>query len=126
MGDSVMLRIEIGGDGADAADLDDETVGLRAELLDLDVDAVDRPVAGPAPDGARAVDTVVAGLLLVELGKGVIGSVLRSVEAWVARRRSRTVKLSVAGDTIELSNASPAEQRELLEAFLARHAAPAG
>jgi len=51
----------------------------------------------------------------------VIGGVIGAIEAWVARRRTRTVKLTLDGDSIELSNVTAADQRRMLEAFLARH-----
>lgn len=53
----VKLRVDIGVDAdADARELDGETLELRRELLELDVDAVERPTTGPPPPGTRAVE----------------------------------------------------------------------
>jgi hypothetical protein len=120
--DLLRLRLDVGlGEEADAAELDDETAQLRDELLELDVSRVERPTAGPAPEGARAAEVAVLGTLLVEVGRGVIGGVVRAIEAWVVRRRTRSVKLTLDGDSIELSNVSDADQRRMLEVFLVRH-----
>jgi hypothetical protein len=119
----VVLQVEVAlDDDAELSELDEETVGLRDELLELNVDAVDRPRDGLVPEGARGAEVVLAGTLLVAVGKEVIGSVVRSIESWVAQRRSRSVKVSLGGDSIELSKVSEAEQRQLLDAFLTRHA----
>jgi hypothetical protein len=127
MSDAVLVQIEIAlGGGAELGELDEETVGLREELLELNVDAVDRPRDGPAPEGARGPEMVLAGTLLVALGKEAIGPLIRSIESWVERRRSRTVKLTLGDDFIELSQVSEAEQRRLLDAFLARHTGASG
>jgi hypothetical protein len=123
----VELRVEIGLDtDADAAELDAETLQLRGELLELDIDSVERPSAGLAPEGARAVDAVELGTLLVQLTTGLIAPVVHSIMAWMTRRHTRSVKLTVDSDSIELSNASASEQQQMLEAFLARHANAAG
>ncbi len=65
------------------------------------------------------------GALLVESGRGAVGAVVQTIHGWVARRSSRTVKITLDGDSIELTNASEEEQRRLIESFLARHAAGA-
>jgi hypothetical protein len=119
--ESVRLRVDVGlGLAADPVELDDETMRLREELLQLDVDAVERPRAGPAPEGTRAGEAAVLGTLVVAVGRELIGSVIRSIEAWF----TRSVKLTLDGDCIELSKVSDADQLQLLEAFLARHAYP--
>ena len=52
-GDGLKLRIDLGVEpDADAAELDEATQQLRRELLELDVENVERPSAGPAPPGA--------------------------------------------------------------------------
>jgi hypothetical protein len=120
--DSIMLEVDIGlPPDADAAELDQETRQLREELLGLDV-SVTRPAAGCVPEEARAVEATGLGTLVVELGRAVLGSAVRAIAAWVARRGTRSVRLTLDGDTIELSNASQAEQERLLEAFLTKHA----
>jgi hypothetical protein len=107
---------------ADAAELDQATAQLREELLALDVDAVERPPGEPPPPGTRAVEAALLGTLLVGLGRETIAAVVRTIEAWVARRSSRTVKVTLGEDSIELDNVSEADRRRLIESFVARHA----
>jgi hypothetical protein len=116
------LRIEVGVGGADAEERDEATRALRAELLELDVDAVDRPSA-PAPDGARGGEAVTLGTLLVTLGPSALAAVAGAIQSWWARRGDRSVVLELDGDRVELSNASDEDRRLLVDAFLARHEA---
>jgi len=107
---------------AEAVELDEATEQLREELLALNVDAVERPRGEPPPPGARAVEVALLGTLLVSVGRETVGALVRTIEAWVARRSSRTVKVTLGEDSIEVSNVSDADQRRLIEAFVARHA----
>jgi hypothetical protein len=126
-GDVVRLRLSVVLEAdADAVELDAETTQLRSELLELEIDAVERPPGGPPPEGARAAEVAILGTLLVEVSKGLVGSVVRFVEEWVRRRRTRSVELTLNGDSIKLSNVSDEDQRRLLETFLRRHGDSAG
>jgi hypothetical protein len=107
---------------ADAAELQDAASQLRRELLELDVDDVKAPEAGEAPVGTRGAAAAEIGTLLVAVGHAAIGPVVAAIQSWVARRASRKVKLTIDGDSIEVSNVSPEDQRELIQSFLARHA----
>lgn len=107
--------------GADEAELEGRTLDLREELLELDVEEVRPPSAGPAPDGTRAVDAALLGTLVVTLGQEAIGTVVRAVAGWLSRGGSHSVKLTLGDDSIELSDVSAADQRRMLETFLARH-----
>ena len=81
---SVQLQVEVGLDGdADAAELNQATLLLRQELLDLDVDEVERPAAGIPPAGARGSEAVVLGTLLVTASREI-------VEALISNRRKVT------------------------------------
>lgn len=107
---------------ADAAELQDAASQLRRELLELDVDDVKAPEGGEAPVGTRGAAAAEIGTLLVAVGHAAIGPVVAAIQSWVARRASRSVKLTIDGDSIEVSNVSPEDQRELIQSFLARHA----
>jgi hypothetical protein len=120
----VKLRIDLGVEpDADAAELDDATRTLRRELLELDVETVERPSGGPAPAGTRAVDAALLGTLLVTAADELVGAVIQRVLGWLGRRASRSVKLEIDGDSIELTNPSAEEERKLVATFLARHGA---
>jgi hypothetical protein len=107
---------------ADGAEFELATSQLRRELLELDVDDVKAPRGGEAPPGARGVGAAEIGTLLVAAGRVAIGPIVAAIQSWVARRASRSVKLTIDGDSIEVSNVSPEDQRELIQSFLARHA----
>jgi Effector Associated Constant Component 1 len=117
----VELTVEIDlGPDAEAAELDEATRQLREQLLQLDVEDVARP-AEAAPADARGVDVAALGTLLVTAGQSAVSAIAGALASWLARRPRRTVKLQIGDDSIELTDASAEEQRQLLAAFLARH-----
>ena len=124
--ESLELRVDLGLDPeADALELDDAALNLREELLELDVDAVERPVSGPPPEGAKAIETTLVGTLIVLAGKEAIAAAVQQVRQWLSRGKGRYVKLQLGEDTIEISDPSAEDQRRLLDTFLARHTAEA-
>jgi hypothetical protein len=108
--------------GADAVpeDLDAAVLQLRRELVELDVIGVRRTPGPPAPDGARAIDGPLLGALLVTASDGALPAL---VQALSRRSADRSVRLQLGDDAIELTGASDETQRELVDAFLARHRA---
>ena len=124
------LHLQISEEGADAERLAALTGYLRAELLQLDVENVTAPQAGEAPPGARGVDVAAVGALLVALGQSADGlrSVVSAIRAWLRRGEGtcRTVRLELAGDALELSQASAADQERLIGLFVSRHATGEG
>jgi hypothetical protein len=99
---------------------------LRAELLDLDVASVHFAADGVAPGNAKGSASggfLEAGGLVVRLaGPAVLQSVVSSVWSWLTRQRCRSVKLVLDGDTLELCGVSSAEQKRLIDLWVARHA----
>lgn len=124
------LRLQLSEEGADAEQLDELTHSLRRELLQLDVEDVTAQRAGNPPPGARGgLDAAQVGGLLVALGNNVQGlsAVIAAIKAWLARRRGahRRVRLEIAGDVLEISSATMADQDQLIRLFVGRHAAGA-
>jgi hypothetical protein len=115
------VRLAIEGD-APAEESDELTVNLRQELLELDVDAVDRRRAEEAPPGARGGESADLAGLVVTLAPTVLGSVVETIRAWLSRDRGRSARLQLGDDVLELSDASPEQQEQLVAAFLARNA----
>jgi hypothetical protein len=111
--------------GADAERLAELAGFLRQELLSLDVEDVTTLRTGEPPPGARAFDVIAVGGLLVTLGRSVGGlqAVVSAVRKWLGRGEGapRTVRLEIAGDVLELSGATAADQQRLVELFVARH-----
>lgn len=116
------LKIELFEPDADLETIDELTRNLRMELLELDVDAVSPPSAGPAPPGSKGLELAAIGALLVQV-KGtvqVVSAVISAVRSWLARGSSpgRTLKVTVDGRTLELSAATAEQQQQLVDEFL--------
>lgn len=125
LGGPVQLAVRVDvGPRADAEALDAATLQLRRELLQLDVVEVRRPPGETVPDGARGAEATLLGALIVSASAGALPAVVGAVAAWMRRGRGRTVSLRIGGDSIEVTGASADTERELIDAFLARHAPP--
>jgi hypothetical protein len=117
------LRLDLDlGPGAGAQELEDAAGDLLRELRELDVESVERVPAGAPPPGSRAIEVAALGSVVVTLGKAAVGQLAGVLQAWLARRSGRTVKLTLGGDSIEISGGSAGYQRQLIETFLAAHA----
>lgn len=113
---TVMLE---GASGTDQVELDALTLQLRAELLELDVERVDPVRFTQAPAGTKSGGTVALGVLVITLSPIALRGVFRFLEAWIAHRPVRRVRVEFGDDSIELENASLADQRRLVDAFIA-------
>jgi hypothetical protein len=110
-------------------DYDDEELArlmqrLRRELLDLDIEGVELVTGGDVPQGAKDVELLSIGGLAVMLAmqRSVLRSVVEATVAWLRRQRIRRAKLTLGGDTLEVSTLSSEEQTRLVELWVARHA----
>lgn len=112
------------GPDSDAEELQELTQRLRGELLQLDVDAVAFETEGEAPEGSKGLDLLAMGGLVVQfaLNSGVLKSVVDTTVAWLGRQQARSVKLTLDGDTLELTGVSSDEQQRLIDVWVARHA----
>jgi hypothetical protein len=110
--------------GADQARLEELALLLRQELLALDVRAVEQVREGDAPPGTRGGLAAIAGLLSVSLTPGlqVVGAMVAVVRDWLRRSGGEhTVKISIDGDTLELTGASDELQQRLVDAWVRKH-----
>jgi hypothetical protein len=100
--------------------------GLRAEVAELGgVEDVRSVPSGPAPEGAKGSDAVTAGALVVALAAsgGVFTALVETLRDWLGRQSARhRISVTIDGDTIELERASAAERRDLVDAYIRRHA----
>jgi hypothetical protein len=114
------VRVHVGGypdsDDEERADLASR---LRADLQDHDLE-VSHPDA-QAPPGAKGGAFEWAELVVTVAGS--MQGMTAGVQGWLGRHKGATVSLEIDGDKLTLEAASPADQRRLLESFLARHAA---
>jgi len=117
-----MLGVQVTlGPDSDSTEVAEATLQLRRELLDLDVDAVEPQRAGEPPPGTRAVDLGAVGGLIVTIAQSaLLPDVLAAVRAWLSRSQSRSIKLELGGDVLELTGVSSAEQRRLADEWLRR------
>lgn len=119
------LRLEVDDDDADPEELADLTARLRSELLELDVEAVERPPGALPPPGSRAAELVAVGTLLASFARPeLLTGIVAAVRSWLGGSAQRTVKLEMDGDLLELTGVSSQEQRRLTDEWLRRHAAP--
>ena len=121
------LRLHLSEEDADAERLAVLTGYLRAELLRLDVvEEVSALPAGEPPPGARVFGVVTVGALMIAVGQSFEGlrSVVSVIRDWLSRGEGtgRAVRLELGGDTLELSQASAADQERLIELFIRQHA----
>ncbi len=119
MADQLMVSLEEGG--ADAERLEQLTLALRRELLDLEVDDVEPVRTGPAPEGTRALDVTAVGALLVTLtsSTAALAGVVDMVRGWLGQgSRDRTVELTIGDKTLKLAGASDEQQEKLVAEFL--------
>jgi hypothetical protein len=117
------VRVDLGVGDADAEEIDGLRTGLRRELLDLDVERVERVPAGEPPAGARAFEVFALGSLVVTLvrNRDALKAVVQTLQRWLARDERRTIRLELDGDTLEVTRASSEEQERLISGWLARH-----
>ncbi len=111
-------------DDVSPLEMEELTAAMRRELLQFDVESVDRVSGGPAPEGTRGIELAAIGALVVSLGKAtpVLGQVVEVIRAWAARSPSRTVKLTLEGDTLEVGGMSESEQHQVIKDWMVRHA----
>jgi hypothetical protein len=107
----------------DADELERLAGGLRRELLELDVQAVEPATRGTAPDGTRAVEALVVGALIVRLARSSesLAALARTVRSWLALRPEQRVRIELDGDVLELTGVSDDERDRLVDAWIERH-----
>jgi hypothetical protein len=97
--------------------------GLRAELLDLDVESVVFQTV-EAPNGAKGSDAITVGAIVVALSAsgGVLTALVEVLRDWLGRRAGRhKIAVTIDGDPIVLEQATAEQQRALIEAYIERH-----
>ena len=113
------VRLHVAGyPDSDAEERAELAAGLREELADAPADEVSHPSIRPPP-GAKGGALEWAQLLVTMAG--TLPPLIMAVQGWLGRHRGAAVTVEIDGDTLTLGEASDAEQRRLVEAFLARH-----
>lgn len=117
----MVLRPDPGTDPEDRERLGRQ---LRNELRALDVDEVSPVDRAAPPEGAKsgAGASLTEWLVTMSAGGGVFVTVIATIKDWLSRRAdAHTVTVTIDGDTLELSSATPVERAELIETFVRHH-----
>src|SRR5512138_1710638 len=109
------LNIQVLADGATEEELDQMTRGLLAELQDMDVERAELAKGGAAPDGAKAVDPVTTGSIIMAVLPGLLPRVIEGIQSWAMRGSNRTVKFKgrIAGQPVDFEGSGDDLQRLL-------------
>src|SRR5262245_26240747 len=113
---------------ADDAELERALLQLRAELTELDLDAIVPRPAGEAPPGAKSGAITAVGGLIVTITPTIeaIAALVGVIQGWLRRGggggTGRTVKLEIDGNVLELTGASSALQERLADVWIREHA----
>lgn len=100
---------------------------LRGELAELEIESIGPAAGGTAPDGAKGIDPVTLGAVIVALSASdasgeVFTTVIETLRDWLGRHsRRHRISVTIDGDTIELERATAGQQRELVDAYVRRH-----
>jgi hypothetical protein len=93
---------------------------LRSEILQTDVRTVEGGLASEAPPGARAVDPVTLGTLIVTFAAsgGVFTSLIGIVQTWLSRNDKQSVTLKAPdGSEVTITGKPSAEELQLIDAL---------
>jgi Effector Associated Constant Component 1 len=91
---------------------------LEDEIREHGIDDVAHPQGRPPP-GAKG--SALEWAQLVVTLAGTMPALVMAIQGWLGRHPDAAVTLEIGGDRLTLDKASPAERRELMEAFLGRH-----
>jgi hypothetical protein len=118
------VNLDIAESGADAERIERLTLGLREELLALDVVSVTQRSGGEAPAGTRGLDVAAVGALVVSISPALkqLGGMVAAVTDWLKRTNSSgTVKVTIGSDQIELTGGSSKSEQELIKHWVETH-----
>lgn len=98
---------------------------LRSELLQLDIDSIDKVVAvdegPPASKGAELLD-LGAWLVALSASGGVLTSLIELTRDWIKRNAAAShISISIDGDSVDIGRVDDAERADLVKAFLDAH-----
>ncbi|MFC3385881.1 hypothetical protein [Couchioplanes azureus] len=106
----------------DPAASDEAAQRLMKELHGLSEVVAVEPAAIPGADGGRSVDALAVGALLLTMAATpeVLGTVLTYLVEWLQRQGNDRgmLKFRLGDKELEITNATPAERKRLIDAFL--------
>jgi hypothetical protein len=107
---------------ADAEELASQASQLANELRELDAVNTAEPVQDveDRPEGIKGGVVDFSTLLVTLSGASGITAFVTTLGSWLSRDRSRTLKIQVAGQSLELTGVSAKEQEDLVRWFKAQ------
>jgi hypothetical protein len=119
----VVLELDAGPD-ADEQEVAELALRLRDDLEAHDVGSVQLSRGGTVPAGAKSVDAIEWGSLLVAIASSpALVALIHTANTWVARQRRGRVRVKIGEDEIVLTGVSSDDQRRLIDDWLARRGA---
>ena len=103
---------------SDARERAELALGLRRELLRLDVTDV-RQLEGDHAANAKGLSVEWAAMIVQ--GVTAVPAIVATIAAWRDRHRGPDVTLTIDGDSISLGGATEVERRQLLAEWMGRH-----
>ena len=91
---SLRLTLQVGAEEVDSEELDRLTRQLRADIRELDIESV-ALATGTAPQGAKSIDLVSIGALIVQLTPTALPALVHLLQGWMQRGGGREVKVEV-------------------------------
>jgi hypothetical protein len=116
----VVVRVDAGPDG-DEEELAQLALRLRDELQEVDGAAVRLAREVAAPPGAKGAAVEWGTLLVGVLSSGALTALVTAASSWLGRQHGGSVRVRIGDDELELTGATSEEQRQLVDAWLARH-----
>lgn len=112
--------VEIAVRDADEASTEELVRNLRRELHDIGMETASAPCLADLT-GARGMGELPAAFLLKVVPE-LIGRTARAMGEWLKRSGRHTVELTIGGDSIKLSRATPDQQDRLIALLEAKTA----
>lgn len=108
----------------DPESLQEGTLQLRRELLELDIASVEALSVGHAPEGARGGDVTSIGHLVVTAAtsSALLAALVKTIQSWLERHKDKSVRLEIGKDVLEIKGLSSEDQIQLVQQWIERHA----
>lgn len=111
---NVTFQITISEEEAEPERLDQLTIQLRRDLLDLGVDQASRPAGAVPVKGAKG-DAFTLGALLLVAAPAMLPNLISFIQSWALRGENRKVKIKTPdGLEIEFTPEKKMSEAELL------------
>jgi hypothetical protein len=114
--DTLDFHITIESPETDIQEMEQLTLELRQELLDLNVENVDLIRERDIPDRAKAIEPISWGALLVKLASsvGILTMLIKTLECWLKRHQTSSITIEYEGNKLSVNGFIQPEERQRL------------